>query len=165
MRDILWHNFTRVKFNDEYICQVISKYRILINRYNIFILIFSTTGIFGWKIWEYYPVAVCVAISIISLIKLIEPHVIPSDKLIQKLDKISDFYSGAFIKLQRIWFDLENGTIDESEAMNRFHVVMEDERQINPIINEVIKKDIKPLVVRAKIRCDTYFSQAYKTQT
>ena len=117
----------------------------------------------GWKFWEGFPVIACVIVASISLAKAIESHIIPSDKHIQKLDKVSDFYYDFFLKFQQAWFDYENGKLNDEDAMKVYQNLKQLEREINKIVNEVHKKANNKIALQAKERCDEYFKEMYKT--
>lgn len=52
------------------------------------------------EFWKDFPLVACIIVSLISLLKLISPHIVPSDKQIDKLDEITDFYFDYFNKLE-----------------------------------------------------------------
>ncbi len=163
MRDRLWYEMTQAKYNNQYTCFLIAYQRQVLNVFNILVAIFSTAGVMGWKFWDKMPIVACCIIAAISLAKLIQPHIIPSDKQIEKLDKIADFYFGFHLKTERIWFDFDNNTIDESQMLTLLHELKETEREINQIVNEVHKKQNKKLAKKAKEECDNFFLKAFKT--
>ena len=108
MRTRLWYELAQAKYNDRYICLLIGRQRQILNGFNMVVAVFSTAGIMGWKFWDNLPVVACGIIAAISLIKLVQPHLIPSDKQIEKLDKVADFYFDFYLKLEALWFDHEN---------------------------------------------------------
>lgn len=164
MRLRIWYELTQAKYYETYVCNLIGRQRYLLNIFNLTITIFSTAGIMGWKFWNDLPVIACFIIAGISLAKLIQPHLIPSDKEIEKLDKVSDFYYDFYLKLEKIWFDYENNRITEVELLDLFHNLKQSEREINRIVNEVHKTTNKKLANLAKIECDTFFEKSFNTK-
>ena len=75
---------------------ILAHRRKVLNIFNIVILGFSSAGIMGWAFWKDFPLIACIIVSLISLLKLISPHIVPSDKQIDKLDEITDFYFDYF---------------------------------------------------------------------
>lgn len=163
MRSRLWYELAQAKFNDRYVCLLIGHQRSIINKYNIIIATFSTAGIMGWKIWDNLPVIACGIIAIISLIKLLQPHIIPSDKQIEKLDRIADFYFNFYLQLEALWFDFDNDRITEAVLQEKFHVLKQTEREINKVVNEVHKNPKSRLVNKAQSESDIFFKNSFNT--
>jgi hypothetical protein len=163
MRTRLWYELTQAKYNETYLCNSIGRQRTILNIFNMTITIFSTAGIMGWKLWDDLPVIACTIIAIISLAKLIQPHLIPSDKQIEKLDKVSDFYYDFYLKLEKTWFDFENDRITDIEMLEKFQDLKQTEREINRIVNEIHKSANKKIAQTSKLECDIFFQKAFNT--
>lgn len=163
MRLRLWYEMAQAKYNETYVCNLIGRQRNLLNIFNLIVTVFSTAGIMGWKIWSDLPVIACCIIATISLAKLIQPHLIPSDKQIEKLDKVSDFYYDFYLKLEKIWFDYENDRITEVEMLEKFQSLKQTEREINRIVNEIHKSPNKKIAKTSKTECDIFFQKAFNT--
>src|SRR5688572_21537370 len=103
MRERIWHELTQAKHNHQYCCFLLSYWRHVVNIFNIIVLGFSTGGVMGWAFWEALPIASCIIIAAISLLRLLQPHLIPSEKHIDKLDQIADFYFDYFNQLEILW--------------------------------------------------------------
>ena len=67
----------------------------------------------GWKIWENLPLFACVVIAIISLMRLLQPQLIMSEKQLKDLDDIHKFYTVYHNKVERLWYDFESNRISE----------------------------------------------------
>ncbi len=163
MRTRLWYELTQAKYNDRYVCLLIGHQRQILNFFNLVITAFSTAGIMGWKLWDKLPIVACGIIATISLAKLIQPHLIPSDKQIEKLDKVADFYFDFYLQLEKLWFDHEAGRITELEMQTQFHSLKQTEREINRVVNEVHKKPNKKVATKSKSECDLFFQRAFNT--
>lgn len=163
MRNRLWYELAQAKFNDKYACLLIGHQRQSLNAFNLIITAFSTAGIMGWKLWDKLPIVACAIIATISLAKMVQPHIIPSDKQIEKLDKVADFYFDFYLKLEKIWFDYEHKRISELELQNQFHTLKQTEREINKIVNEVHKKPKRKIAIKSQNECDLFFQKAFNT--
>lgn len=163
MRTRLWYELAQAKYNDRYICLLIGRQRQILNGFNMVVAVFSTAGIMGWKFWDNLPVVACGIIAAISLIKLVQPHLIPSDKQIEKLDKVADFYFDFYLKLEALWFDHENELITNKIMQDKFQELKQSEREINKIINEIHKKPNKHISIKAQNECDIFFQKAFNT--
>jgi hypothetical protein len=136
MRNILWNELARAKFNEIYASLLIGHYRYWLNAINLIIVFFSTAGVMGWNIWNIVPFIACVIIAVISLLKLVMPYLIPSEKQIEKYDKIADFYCDFYLKLEYIWFSFENNRISEEEMQQQYYDLKQNEREINKLISQ-----------------------------
>ena len=163
MRSRLWYELAQAKYNEEYTCNLIGYQWNILNFFNLVITIFSTTGIMGWKFWNNLPALACAIIALISIAKLVQPHLLPSDKQIEKLDKVSDFYYDFYLKLEKLWFDSENDRINDTELLHEFQKLKQTEREINRIVNEIHKSTNKKLAKKSQIECDNFFQRAFYT--
>lgn len=161
MRNRIWSELTQSKHNIEFICLYIEYQNNKIKFFNIFTLIFSSAGVLGWKFWDYLPLISCIIISLVSLLKLIKPHFIPTEKEIINMDKIHEFYEDYYNKLEKLWYNLENNIINEQEATDKFYKIKHTELVINPIINNVLKNKPKKIIDKAKENSDSYFNQTF----
>ena len=163
MRDRIWNELTQAKFNSEFATLYAEKQRVYLRRFNVFILVFSGGGVMGWTLWKDFPLASCIIIASISLIRLLQPHLIMNDKQISNLDSISRFYFNYYNKLERLWYDLEHSTIDNELAKESFFEIKHSEDEINQTINETIKSKPQKLVKESKENSDNYFKLIFNT--
>ena len=127
------------------------------------VLAFSSAGIMGWKFWENLPLIACVVIAGISLLRLLQPHLIMNEKQLKNLDDIHRFYADYYNRLEKLWFDFESSRINEEQATNAFFKLKKLETDINPIIAETIRSKPKGIVKKCKTNSDEYFNQVFNT--
>jgi len=163
MRDRIWKELTQAKFNSEFASIYADKQRSALRYFNICILVFSSAGVMGWSFWNGFPLLSCAIIAGISLLRLLQPHIIMNDKQITNLDNISGFYFNYYNKLERLWYDLEHNTLDNESCKNSFFEIKHSEDGINQIINETIRSKPKKLVIEAKNNSDIYFKLTFNT--
>ena len=125
------------------------------------VLIFSSAGIMGWKFWDNLPLIACIIIACISLLKLLQPHLIMNEKQLKNLDDIQRFYSDYYNKIEKLWYDFESDRITEEEATNIFFTLKSLEIDINPIVSETIKSKPKKIIQKCKKNSDEYFEQIF----
>jgi len=163
MRDRIWAELTQSKHSKEFLVLYSRRQRAILRYFNIGILTFSAGGIMGWKIWEDLPLISCVVIAIISLIKLIQPHLIMSDKLLSNLDTIHKFYIEYYNNLEKLWYEYEAGRLSDQESSKRFFKLKESEGKITQVISDTIRTTPEGLVKKAKTHSDQYFKQIFNT--
>ena len=61
-------------------------------------------GLFGNSAYFCNPILESSIIAAISLLKLISPHIIPSERQIEKLNSVTDFYFDYFNKIEQLSF-------------------------------------------------------------
>lgn len=164
MRDRIWKELTQAKFNSEFASIYADKQRSSLRYFNICILIFSGGGVMGWSFWDGLPLLSCIIIASVSLLRLLQPHIIMNDKQISNLDNINKFYFNYYNKLERLWYDLEHNTLDNESCKNFFFEIKQSEDGINQIVNETIRSKPKKLIVEAKNNSDNYFKLTFNTQ-
>lgn len=161
MRNRIWTEMTQAKHNEEFSSLYADKQRKLLRYFNIGVLVFSGSGIMGWKIWEKLPLIACAIIAIISLLRLIQPHIIMNEKCISNLDKIHVFYTHYYNQLEALWYDYENSNNNDDSIYSKFFDIKNSENEINLTVNETIRSKPKKLVRKAKEHSDLYFDRVF----
>jgi len=116
----------------------------------------------GWAFWKEIPLVACIIVATISLIKLLSPHIVPSDKQIDKLDYVTDFYFDYFNKLEQIWLDYYNNRITDEETQTLFYTLKGTEREISKTVNEIIKSTNKRIYKIADTETRNYLQRTFK---
>lgn len=163
IRNRIWTELTQAKHNIEFATLYADKQRTTLRIFNMGVLVFSSAGIMGWKVWEYIPLVACVIIAAVSLLRLLQPHLIMNEKQLRSLDDIHRFYSEYFNDIEKLWLDFESERISEADATNSFFDLKKKETEINPIIAETIRSKPKRIVKKCKEHSDQYFSQVFNT--
>ena len=135
--------------------------KFILRIFNIGILAFSSAGIMGWKIWGNLPLIACIVISVISLLRLLQPHLIMNEKQLKNLDDIHRFYADYHNRIEKLWYDFDSNRITEEQATNAFFKLKKLETNINPIIAETIRSKPKGIVKKCKKNSDEYFKQVF----
>lgn len=165
MRNRIWTELTQSKFNEEFTSLYIDRQRMLLRYFNIGILIFSTGGAMGWSIWDKIPTVACVIIAAVSILRLIQPQLIMSEKQISNLDTIQKFYADYYNRLEKLWFDLEKDVKDELQGSDIFFEIKQTELEINPLINEVIRTKPQKIVKKASDNAISYLNKVFYTNS
>lgn len=163
MRNRIWTELTQSKHNIEFTSSYSDRQRFILRIFNIGILAFSSAGIMGWKIWENLPLIACVVIAGISLLRLLQPHLIMNEKQLKNLDDIHRFYADYYNRIEKLWYDFESNRITEEKATKTFFKLKKLETNINPIIAETIRSKPKGIVNKCKKNTDEYFKQVFNT--
>ncbi len=161
MRERLWYELGQTKQNHLYCVHLLALQRRLLNYFNMTILAFSSAGIMGWGFWKETPLVACVIVAIISLLKLLSPHIIPSDKQIDKLDNVTDFYFNYFNKLEQLWLDHYNYRLSDEQAQKKFYVLKNSEREISRTVNEIVKSTNKRIYTKADTETRDYLERTF----
>lgn len=162
LRNRIWTELTQSKHNIEYASIYSDVQRARIRLFNMLVLVFSTGGVMGWKLWDNLPVLACVIVALISLARLIQPQVIMDNKLLKNLDDIHRFYVDYFNQLEKLWFEFEYGRISENDIQDQFYKLKQLESDLNPIVAETIRSKPKRIVKICKKNSDEYFNQVFK---
>jgi len=161
MRNRIWTELTQAKHNEEFANAYAEQQRTILRWFNIGILIFSTGGIMGWTIWNKFPLIACVIISLVSLIRLIQPHIIMTDKQISNLDNISNFYFSYYNKLERLWYDNDHGSINNETLKKRFFLIKETESSIAILVNDTMRTKPTYLIKKADLLTRNYLKKTF----
>lgn len=164
MRERIWTELTQAKHNIEFTAIYADRQRAIVRFFNIFILAFSTGGVMGWPIWDDLPVVACVIIAGVSLVRLLQPHLIMSDKLLNDLDRIHIFYSEYYNNLEKLWYEFDADRISEKKASDKFYKIRNGEKELAPLISETIRRKPKWISAKAKKHSDDFFEQTFNVK-
>ncbi len=137
MRNKIWYELVQVKFGEKYLGLYLNYQYQLRKRIKIFTLIFSGSGIFGWKLWEPIAWIALVLITIIQVVSLIENQIVKNDKEILKIAELRELYLKYFNKLEKLWVDYGALTIDEKEATRLFFEYRTNNQEVEALDNEL----------------------------
>ncbi len=162
MRNRFWLELCQAKHNQRYCVLLLAYRRRILNLYTIIILIFSSAGIMGWTVWKEIPLIACFIISAIQLMRLLQPHFMPTEKQVDKLDIVVDFYFDYYNKLEKLWFEYDRGSRKDEEVEKLFYEIKDSEKEVNKTINEIIKSKNKKIVTQADTDAREYLSISFK---
>lgn len=161
MRNRIWAELTQTKHNVEFASLYSERQRLILRIFNIIVLVFSSGGVMGWKLWDNLPLISCTLIAVISIFKLIQPHLIMSEKQLLNLEEIHRFYSEYFNKVEKLWYDFESERVTVEQATKTFFKLKSTEALINPIVSETIRSKPKKILLKSKENSDNYFNQIF----
>lgn len=161
MRNRIWTELTQSKHNIEFSSLYSYRQRFILRCFNMGVLAFSSAGIMGWKVWDNLPFIACILIATISLLRLLQPHLIMNEKQLKNLDDIHRFYADYYNKIENLWYDFETNRISEEQATITFYKLKKLETDINPIIAETIRSKPKGILKECKENSDEYFNQLF----
>lgn len=160
MTDKIWYEMVHTKFGDNYLANYINRQKTIRKWFKIFTLVFSTSGILGWTIWEYAPIIACGLIAVMQIVTLIENQIILSDQDIENISGLRNKYIYYFNKLEKLWTELQNKKINEHTASEQFYKLRQIGADIEATDNKLhINGQIKPLLDKADVETRNYFSQ------
>lgn len=165
MRDRIWNELAQAKHNVEFSALYCDEQRKFIKWFNIVILIFSTGGVMGWKVWDDIPLIACLVISTVSLLRLLQPQLIMSDKQLIILDQIHIFYCNYYNQLEKLWYEYEDKRINDSDATTEFFKIKNSETEIGIKVSDCIRRKPGYLVNKAKKYSDEYFTRVFNLNT
>lgn len=165
MRERIWNELTQAKHNAEFATLYLERQKKLLNLFYFIILVFSTSGIMGWKFWDDYPIMACGIVSGLSLLRLIQPHIIMNEKTLSKLERVHIFYCNYFNSLDKIWYQMESEELKDTQLRDTFFNLINEEIEINKVLNELNLRHPKRLVNKAKLYSDQYFERVFNVKS
>lgn len=148
MTNKLWAELTQARFNLEFCALYSERQRLLLKWFNILVLAFSTSGVMGWKVWDNVPLIACLVVSGLSLLRLVQPHLIMTERQIAGIDSLHMFYIEYYNKLEEFWFDVELSSLSEKQIIDRLYQLKTTE---TPILQKVNDLDLrKPIGLTKK---------------
>lgn len=161
MRDRIWAEMVDSKYKICYLGFYLSKQRTNNKYFNIFILVFSTTGVLGWPILKELPFISSIIVMGMSIIKLIGTELVPNDNAFKKIEKAIDLYCDHFNKIENLWYEFERESVNETKAQKKFYTIINEEKEMNRLVNEIIKDGNNKIQTKAEIHSTNYFNNIF----
>lgn len=163
MRTRIWNEITKTKHDIEYIQAYIYFQEKINRRINILALIFSSSGVLSWAFFKKPEFAgfVCVITGGISLIKIISPFYVLSEKDKKQLDKYNATLIRYYDKIEKFWYDNEDDKIQKAEISNGFYSIIKEGNKINETYGHLSIRHITSLTLKAKKNTDIYFENNF----
>lgn len=70
-------------------------------------------------------------------------------------------YCDHFNKIENLWYEFERGSINETKAQKKFYIIMNEEKEMNRIVNEIIKNGNNKIQIKAEINSSNYFNNIF----
>lgn len=128
MRDKIWSNFIRTKYQALYLSHFNSYIRTFDRAVNIVLAITSSGSIGGWLIWKEYPYVWASILGVSQLINLVKPH-LPYLKDKEQLAETYIFYETLHLDYERLWMEVED-TENESSLTDKYFQLKDKELQV-----------------------------------
>jgi hypothetical protein len=164
MREKIWYELVHAKFGEIYLAKYISQQKSFRKWFKILTLIFSTSGILGWTIWEYAPIIACGLIGITQLINLIENQLFFTDEEFDNVSNLRIKYINYFNKLEKLWVNYKLNKFNDDEAADHFFKLREIGADIEVSDNKLHIKEKDTLFNKADKQTREYFSQYHPTK-
>jgi len=162
IRNSIWFELIDAKFGEIYLNKYISFNQTLIKSFNILTLILSISGIFSWKYFEEYVWLVFILIAVLQLITLIKNEIIRSNEEIQKIINLKNEYAKYQIKLEKLWFEINNNTITEKDASEKFYNLKSKYKiKIDKLDSQINIKNYKKLNKEAEEETNIHIKKFY----
>jgi len=159
MRDKIWYEMIHTKLGDNYLTVYINRQRTIRKYYIVFMLIFSTSGVLGWSLWNAIPVIACALIALMQLVRLIENQFILSDSDLDKVADLRSKYISYFNKIEKLWIDFNNNEFSEQLATEKFFLLRQIGEEIEATDNKLHITNIKSIYNIADSETRNYFNQ------
>ena len=163
MRTRIWNEITKLKHDIEYL-RVYSRLQGHLARWiNILILVFSSTGILGWSIWKDSNLAgiACGLTAAMTLVKMISPFFILSDKETKKLDNYYVQLAHLFDSLEKFWYEFEDELINETKITSEFYKFVQKGTEIHDRFSDLNVMHIKSLIRKSDTNTRDYFNNIF----
>lgn len=159
MGNMIWYEMTHTKYGECYLSYYIHFQKSIKRTFKICTLIFSTSGVLGWKAWDYAPVVACGIIAVMQVVGLIEHQLIKSDKDIEELCTLRNKYVVHFNKLERLWVDFYMDRATEDEVTERFFLLRQSAEDIESTDDKLHIGRLKKLCSKSDDDVRSYLKQ------
>lgn len=159
MKEKIWYEFVHYRHGDDYLILYVNRLKSSRKWTNIMTLIFSTSGILSWKLWQYLPAITCGLIAFLQLFKLIENQIIPTDKDIEQTTILREKYFSYWNNAEKLWIEFKYNKLSEEEVQNKFFKLRESSHEIESLDNKLNIQKLTKLQDKADIQTNNYINQ------
>ncbi|QNF31219.1 hypothetical protein HUW51_00235 (plasmid) [Adhaeribacter swui] len=159
MNEKIWYELVHYKHGDDYLILYLNRLKKTRKTTNLLSVIFSTTGIFSWKLWLYLPAITSGLTALIQLFKMIENQVIPTDKDIEQIAILRNMYFAYWNKVEKLWIEFKSNKIDDEVVRNKFFELREEAKEIEVLDTKLCIQTIVKLQDQADIITNNYLKQ------
>jgi hypothetical protein len=154
MQEKIWYEMLHFKHGERYLCYLTDRQRTVRKWMKIGTLVFSGSGILGWKFWDIFPLIFSSLTAVIQLVTLVENSIVVSESETDKIGDLRLKYIQHFHDLEQLWMAYyEREELSETHAAERFHALRIARREIDAQENKLDVKEYAGL--RDKAEKDT----------
>lgn len=161
IRELIWYNFVRNKFNLEYLAiftrRINSRYKFVENMY-IFLSIFSAAGILKFN--EHSKLFAIILLCL-NIFKIVKSRFTLSDTEILIYNSEFRFYQDQSKNWELLWIKFVNKIIDEENAFKVAEKYIDDESIMIKINKHDKLEDNNEIQNRASIETNNYLNKFY----
>lgn len=162
MRNNLWYELAQARHGYEYLALFLDIQKRRKKWFKISIIIFSTGGIMGWKIWDYAPQVACGVIAIVEIFQLIENQIILKDEKLTKFSDLRTKYLEYSNCLEKLWLEYDNKIKDENEVRDMYFNLRNNKFvEMQKIDNELDIPQLKRLISKADRLTEKYLNNHF----
>src|SRR5688572_3051877 len=107
MREKIWFEMADIKLGECYLALYLNRAKSVKKYFRGFTILFSTTGVFGWKFWEFYAELVCGLVALIQLLTVLTDQIVKSDDDLSRIARLRSLYTKYMLELERLWVRCE----------------------------------------------------------
>lgn len=163
-RNRIWEELKQAKANILCLQRYTDKRRAYNRYYNGFVAIVASFGALGYAIDAYIPFITSMVVGFVSIVKSVLPNFLQTEPELCELDGLSDFYVQYMNALEKIWYDFDNGFIDEKETMERFFKLKANECDKESILNKGVRRISKKEQKKIDLKSIEYINRVYFTK-
>lgn len=164
MHDRIWYEMIHFKHGERYLCYLIDRQRSVRKWMKIGTLVFSGSGILGWKFWDIFPLIFSGLTAIIQLVTLLENSLVVSESETDKIGELRLKYIQHFQDLENLWMAYyEREELTETQATERFQSLRIARREIDAQENKIDVQEYAALRVKAEKDTNEYIHLYHST--
>lgn len=154
VRNKIWEELRQAKANIICIQRYTDRNRKWSRYFSAVIIVFASAGTIGGIFEQWIAVIASGLVATSTILKSLMPNFIQSEQELTELDRLMDYYSRFLNKLEKIWYNNDEGNISEKEAISQFFDIKDDEADkcstMNKLIRHLSKKEKKNINAEAK---------------
>lgn len=158
--DHIWSSLVNSKYKEIYIGHKIIELKKIERNINIFIVLATSTTVASWIMWDHLKWFWAVIIAAAQVVSLLKPY-FPYAENVKELKKFNSLYKNLNFKYEKLWHSMDSGTVTESDSLEYYYRLREEENEFSDLSDEIIISTSKKLENRSNIDLNIYICNNY----
>ncbi|MFZ7116284.1 MAG: hypothetical protein ACO1G9_12965, partial [Bacteroidota bacterium] len=113
------------------------------------------------KIWESFPIVVCVVLSLMQILDLIKDVIVPSEEFIESVSELCLIYTNHFDTLEDIWIKRRAKTFTDEQCNVELGKLKATSLKLNTLRIKTDIKDVESIILKTNTETNNYFKERH----
>jgi len=158
MREKIWYLLVDAKTNEYFTELVLKKYQVVNLVINLIIVIFTSSSIISWAVWNKIPILWAIVVGLTQLLIVIMP-IIGLPKYIKCYHSMNSLIKYVVLELEELWYKYENHEISEDDSSKLYFNLRKKIANIDSNSDDIIELNHFNILSKAESKTNHYLTK------